>query len=214
MKIKTWMKAFFAVALVLSIFATAVPQNAEAAEKPTFSDVKKGAWYEATVEWGVSKGMINGYADGTFKPNQNVTESEFLTMMLRAFEPNLTSANGEHWAEAYYKRAKELNYPVKSYTDVASRNKVIIRKQVAELISATEGVNFSGDNAIHYLLAFGLAEGSNPNEVSIKSFEGDKALTRAEAVQFVKNFTTYGIGGLLERPTQPSDPNDLPPIRL
>lgn len=214
MKIKTWMKAVFAVALVISIFATSIPQSVDAAEKVTFSDVKKGAWYEATVEWAVSKDMIKGYQDGTFKPNKNVTEAEFLTMLLRAFEPTLASASGENWAEAYYKRAKELNYPVKSYTDIASRNKVILRKQVAELISSTEGVNFSGDNAIHYLLAFGLAEGSNPNEVSIKSFEGEKALTRAEAVQFVKNFVEYGIGGLLERPTEPSDPKDLPPIRL
>lgn len=135
-------------------------------------------------------------------------------MMLRGFEPNLASSDGETWSDVYYKRAKELNYPVKSYTDIASRNKVILRKQVAELVSSTEGVSFTGDNATHYLLAFGLAEGSNPNEVSIKSFKGDKALTRVEAVQFVKNFSEYGIGGLLERPAEPSDPNDLPPIRL
>lgn len=158
--------------------------------------------------------MIKGYEDGTFKPNKSVTEAEFLTMMLRAFEPTLSSSKSENWAEVYYKRAKELDYPVKSYTDIASRNKVILRKQVAELISSTEGVNFSGENAIHYLLAFGLAEGSNPNEVTLASFQGDKALTRAEAVQFVKNFVEYGIGGLLERPTEPSNPSELPPLRL
>lgn len=201
--------------VAILVLALMIPQSVLAAEtSTTFKDVKKGSWYEAAVEWGVSKSMINGYTDGTFKPNQKVTEAEFLAMVLRVFEPTLSSADGENWAEAYYKRAKELNYPVKSYTDIASRNKVILRKQVAELISSSEGVNFIGDNAIHYLLAFGLAEGSNPNEVSIASFQGDKPLTRAEAVQFVKNFSEYSIGGLLERPTEPSDPNDLPPIRL
>jgi len=204
---------FIAAVLVLSISATVIPQGAQAAGS-TFKDVKQGAWYEETVEWGLSKNMIKGYADGTFKPNQNVTEAEFLTLMLRAFEPNLTSSQGEHWTEVYYKRAKELNYPVKSYTDIATRDDVILRKQVAELISSTEGVNFSGDNAIHYLLAFGLAEGSDPTDVSLKSFQGEKKLTRAEALQFVKNFTEYGIGDLLARPTSPSDANELPPIRL
>lgn len=205
---------FLTIALFISLIATSIPQSVNAAEKVTFSDIKKGAWYEATVDWAISKDMIKGYEDGTFKPNKSVTEAEFLTMMLRAFEPTLSSSKSENWAEVYYKRAKELNYPVKSYTNIASRNKVILRQQVAELISSTEGVNFSGENAIHYLLAFGLAEGSNPNEVTLASFQRDKALTRAEAVQFVKNFVEYGIGGLLERPTEPSNPSELPPIRL
>ncbi|MNW48617.1 S-layer homology domain-containing protein [Paenibacillus sp. FSL R5-0701] len=205
---------FLAIALIVALIATSIPQSVDAAEKVTFSDVKKGEWYEASVEWAISKDMITGYKDGTFKPNKNVIEAEFLTMLLRAFEPTLSSSKSENWAEAYYKRAKELNYPVKSYTNIASRNKVVLRKQVAELISSTEGVNFSGNNAIHYLLAFGLAEGSNPNEVTLASFQGDKALTRAEAVQFVKNFVDYGIGGLLQRPTEPSNTSELPPIRL
>lgn len=204
----------FKLIVAILVLAFVIPQGAQAAEKKAFSDVEKGAWYEATVEWAVSNGVVNGYTDGTFRPSQKVTEAEFLTMILRAFEPNLSPAKGEIWSNVYYNRAKELNYPVISYTDIASRNKTILRKQVAELISSTEGVNFSGDNAIHYMLVFGLAEGSNPNDVSIKSFEGDKVLTRAEAVQFVKNFTENGIGGLLERPIEPSNPDDLPPIRL
>ncbi|WP_155988525.1 S-layer homology domain-containing protein [Paenibacillus massiliensis] len=195
-----------AAAIAASLFAAIIPQNAQAATE--FKDIKIGSWYQGTVEWGMSKGIIDGYSDGTFKPNQEVSEAEFLAMMLRAFEPNITSLEGEHWAEAYYKRANELNYPVKDQT----RNKAILRKQVAELISSTEGVNFGGDNAIHYLLAFGLAEGENPNDVTIQNFQGNKALTRAEAVQFVKNFTENGIGGLLERPSEPSDSSDLPPI--
>ena len=198
------------VTLALAFLGTSV----QAAESNVFSDVKKGAWYEDTLEWGLSKNMIKGYTDGTFKPNNTVTEAEFLTMLLRAYEPNLLSSAGQHWSEAYYKRAKELNYPVKSYTDLATRDDVVLRKQVAELISSTEGVNFNGNNAIHYLLAFGLAEGTDPNEVSIKSFNGDKKLTRAEALQFVKNFAEYGIGGLLPRPTTASDPNELPPLQL
>lgn len=199
--------------VIIMLAFSLIGASVHAAENTVFSDVKKGAWYENTVEWAISKDMISGYTDGTFRPNNTVTEAEFLAMLLRAFEPDLSVSERDHWAEVYYKRAKDLNYPVKSYTDIATRADVIIRKQVAELISSSEGVNFKGDNAIHYLLAFGLAEGTDPSKASIDNFEGDKKLTRAEALQFVKNLTEYGIGGLLPRPATPSDPNGLPPIR-
>jgi hypothetical protein len=41
-----------------------------------FKDVKEGAWYENAVLWAQEKGIVNGYADGTFKPNNNVTRAE------------------------------------------------------------------------------------------------------------------------------------------
>ena len=41
-----------------------------------FKDVKDGAWYENAVLWAQEKGIVNGYADGSFKPNNNVTRAE------------------------------------------------------------------------------------------------------------------------------------------
>ncbi|WCF11540.1 S-layer homology domain-containing protein (plasmid) [Paenibacillus thiaminolyticus] len=212
MKINKMTKSAFALTLALSIYGASASHNVNAAK--SFTDIKQGAWYENAVEWGISKDMIKGYQDGTFKPNKTVSEAEFLAMLLRAFEPNLGSNKYENWTVPYYERAKELNYPVKSYENSETKHKPILRKNVAELISATEGVNYSGDNAIHYLLAFGLADGTNPNEVTVENFKGEKELTRAEAIKIIKNFYDYGIGGLLERPKEPSDPKDLPPIRL
>lgn len=214
MKLNILAKAITVAALAFSITGVSASQNVHAAEQNSFLDVKTGSWYETTVQWGVSNDIVKGYSDGTFKPNKTVTEAEFITMLIRAFEPNLSSANSRNWADAYYARAKELNYPVNSYTDINSRTKVILRKQVAELISSAEGVHFSGDHAIHYLLAFGLAEGSNPDEISIKSFNGNKALSRAEALKFIKSLSENGIGGLLERPNDASNPGDLPPLQF
>ncbi|MNJ54354.1 hypothetical protein D3C77_497900 [compost metagenome] len=80
------------------------------------------------------------------------------------------------------------------------------------MITATEGVNFSGNHAIHYVLAFGLATGKDPGVVNVASFDGKGALTRAEALQFIKNVSDYGIGGLLERPSEKDNPQDLPEL--
>lgn len=41
-----------------------------------FKDIKAGAWYESAVLWAQEKGIVNGYQDGTFKPNGNVTRAE------------------------------------------------------------------------------------------------------------------------------------------
>lgn len=213
MKIRTLTKLVITSAMGLSLLGPALPSGLHAAEQIFFTDVKKGSWYEETVQWAVSKDMVKGYADGTFKPQQTVSEAEFLAMLLRAFEPELvTSAQQGHWAEAYYNRAQQLNYPVIGYKELLSRNQPISREQVAELVTATEGVNFSGDHAIHYVLAFGLATGKDPNIVSVDSYEGKSALTRAEALQFIKNVSEYGIGGLLERPDEKNNPQDLPEL--
>lgn len=42
-----------------------------------FSDVDDNAWYANAVNYMASTGILNGYPDGTFKPNQPVTEAEF-----------------------------------------------------------------------------------------------------------------------------------------
>ena len=58
--------------------------NAQAA--PTggyFSDVAAGAWYAQDVEAMASMGLVAGFPDGTFRPDQTVTQEEFLTVMGR-----------------------------------------------------------------------------------------------------------------------------------
>lgn len=178
--------------------------------KIPFKDVKKGVWYESTLKWGITQSLVKGYGDGSFKPNQSVSESEMLAMLLRAFEADQPAVSGKHWAEPYYQRAKELRYPVSGNTSL--RSKPILRKQVAELIAAAEGLNLSGDDAIRYLLTFELAKGKNPNTSGVKSFDGNSKLTRAEAIQFIMNLRANGIGTLLERPVEPTNPQDIPQL--
>lgn len=48
-----------------------------------FSDVDDSAWYANVVNYMASTGILNGYPDGTFKPNQPVTEAEFAVICWR-----------------------------------------------------------------------------------------------------------------------------------
>ncbi len=86
---KRILSALLAVVFTLVSFV-AVPVFAEDAEAMTeaetsslFSDVVAGSDVEEAVTVLNKLSVINGYNDGTFKPNNNVTRAEFTAMLLR-----------------------------------------------------------------------------------------------------------------------------------
>lgn len=48
-----------------------------------FSDVNSDAWYAAGVSWAAANGITNGYGDGQFGPNDNVTREQLAAMLWR-----------------------------------------------------------------------------------------------------------------------------------
>ena len=49
-------------------------------EKNSFSDIS-GHWANKYINSASAKGWVNGYPDGTFKPNQYITRAEFVTLV-------------------------------------------------------------------------------------------------------------------------------------
>ncbi len=83
-----------------------------------FSDVKSGKWYSDYVAWAAEKGVVEGYPDGTFRPNAPVTREEAVTIlgryhnknapgmlmsdaMLRPYYPHTDTAEISDWAEKW-----------------------------------------------------------------------------------------------------------------
>lgn len=184
----------------------------------SFSDIK-GHWAETTIKWAESKGIAGGYPDGTFKPNRSVSEAEFLALLIRAYDPSdiIEIKNKVHWADNEYAYAMKKNYPTEGLTFIPKRNIPISRESVAEIIAGTQGVNYSGRDAIHFLLGKGLAKGRS-GVISIEGYEGEGTLTRAEAVAFIKNVLEKGVKDnegnpvIKPRPQQPSLKDELPPL--
>lgn len=48
-----------------------------------FSDVSEDAWYAGVVAWAVEKGYVNGYDDGTFRPEDSITREQLCTILSR-----------------------------------------------------------------------------------------------------------------------------------
>ena len=70
-------------AMVVTIMGRAAGIKASDYTGTSFKDVTAGAWYAPYVQWGSKEGLVAGYADGTFKPNQNVTREEMVSLLYR-----------------------------------------------------------------------------------------------------------------------------------
>ena len=87
-------------------------------------------------------------------PNQNVTEAEFIRMLVVGITGKDLQENylTELWSDKYYHFLHFKNYPVHGFADKTKRDQYITRAHVAELISSADGVNYDGNQAIQYVL--------------------------------------------------------------
>ncbi|MNZ48116.1 Endoglucanase precursor [compost metagenome] len=57
----------------------------QSAQVPSLSDIQDGAYYAGYVAALNKLGIITGYTDGTFRPNQTVTREQITVMLMRAY---------------------------------------------------------------------------------------------------------------------------------
>ena len=103
------------VKLFLSLFAIAfVLMPVSAQNGKIFPDVSANHWAAAQIKELSQSGVIVGYPDGTFKPDENVTRAEFASMAIRALgqehttvvQPvNFTDIAPDFWAYEMIQRA-------------------------------------------------------------------------------------------------------------
>ncbi|WP_456288954.1 5'-nucleotidase C-terminal domain-containing protein [Paenibacillus sp. AK002] len=69
----------------------------------SFQDVASSDWYAGAIQAAVDADIINGYTDGTFKPNRTITREEMAAMAYNALEYagyNPVDAAKAHFADA------------------------------------------------------------------------------------------------------------------
>ena len=170
------------VVMIFSIvtFLGHTPIAVHASSDPSFTDTKQH-WGRDTIAWGVEQKIVQGYENGTFRPDQSVAEPEFLAMLLRAYPVIAVPDVSGPWYDKYYNKAKLMNWPI--LNDV--NNLTFNRGSVALLVAATQGQHVNTTQAIEYLLSTGLTNGKTSKTVA--GFMQQDKLTRAESLQFIKN---------------------------
>ncbi|MBM6919311.1 S-layer homology domain-containing protein [Intestinimonas butyriciproducens] len=68
-----------------AMLATVLYRLEDAAQtgESVFTDVVEGAWYADGVAWANENGIVSGYGNGVFAPNDNITREQLVVMLYR-----------------------------------------------------------------------------------------------------------------------------------
>ncbi|WP_248926055.1 choice-of-anchor I family protein [Paenibacillus hamazuiensis] len=121
------------------------------------SDIK-GHWAETNIRELVKNGAIDGYPNGTFGPEKNITRAEFAAVIVKALKLQEKSGKGfadtaGHWAKKSIETAAAYDI-ITGYSDTAfGPDDLITREQMAVMIAraaklpAASGGKAFADNA-------------------------------------------------------------------
>ncbi|RIX60484.1 hypothetical protein D3P08_02695 [Paenibacillus nanensis] len=199
------------VSLVLAVMLM-LPAGFAGASGASGTDIS-GHWAEQDILKWYKKGLVAGYGDGSFKPNQAITRAEFIVLLNRVF--NNTSAEETDYVDLkknhpYYaelQKAIAAGY-VKGYGDGTIRpDQAVTRQEAAVILTnayqlepSAEAVQHLSDvesladwskNAVRALIHQGFVSGY-PD----RTFKADNTITRAEAIRIMNNIS----GEILNQP--------------
>ncbi len=109
----------------------------------SFKDVNVTDWFAVYIMKAKELGIVNGNPDGTFAPNRNVAESEYLKMMLMAngFKPDswggkqvFADVPANAWFTPYLNYAGQSGLITKDAQNNVYPNKELSRGQVAQIL--------------------------------------------------------------------------------
>lgn len=181
---------------------------ANAGDDSAFADIGQH-WARSDIEAAVRAGFVNGYPDGTFKPDNNISRAEFLKMVIAAIGAG-TDADVDtatfadtraHWSLAYVEKAVQLGIiEPADYDGPFEPDRNITRLEMAvQLVRAlghADGLANNADRVDAFSDTTGLsaeARGYLGTAVQLGIFTGypdgtigpGKESTRAEAVTMI-----------------------------
>lgn len=173
----------------------------------TFSDLSTTQWAYPNIARLVEAGVINGYTDGTYKPEKAVTRGEFFKLIMTAFyggneyfEKN--NVNIGHWASPYAVEAAVQGYLMNG-TTVTNLNDSITRLEMVHILAklcnsnqlyrktALERIAFSDvgqlDETSQLYIDFVVQNGLINGYTDI-TFKPNKFMTRSEVATVMCRF--------------------------
>ncbi|MEZ4087511.1 MAG: S-layer homology domain-containing protein [Candidatus Gracilibacteria bacterium] len=125
-----------------------------------FPDIDNTAWYAQYVRKAYSEGWIQGYPDGTFKPEQSINKVEALKIigeiqqwqLEQPEEKPYTDIEISAWFSSYVSYAKEKNF-LEERTSLYFPELLFTRAQVSEVLFRSFITTKSGEDVYSPLLA-------------------------------------------------------------
>ena len=137
-----------------------------------FPDVKPSLWAASYINMAAKKGVIAGFADGKFKPNQTVTAGQAVTILMRGLGYKDENMGGV-WPQGYMAEAQTCGL-LKS-TGITSAYSALTRGQAAKLfLNLFEAKRGTGEGAV-VLFNYTLGE----DEVYLTNLDAGKGTLTA-----------------------------------
>jgi beta-glucanase (GH16 family) len=168
-----------------------------------FSDISNH-WAENVIQKWVGLGLVNGYPDGTFKPDNGITRAEFIKMINKIIgyseksEINFKDVNLSDWYADEIAKAIAAGYvngyddnTVRPNNEISRQEAMSILYRVFELDTVDASINdltFTDKNniadyakdAVKAIVVNGYSKGYPDG-----SFKPEKTMTRAEAIKLL-----------------------------
>lgn len=188
-------KPFVVLGAVMAL--AVLPSYTSTASNVKFTDVE-GHWFSESVANATTKGYVDGYEDGSFRPDLEVSRAEFVKMVVSSNKLPVERSGSGEWFEPYMKTA--IDSGILSNSDFAQQDvhTPISRVEMAKISLRAVKSDFKNkpiDDATSMIEAtqLGLVQGLAYGELSPKG-----QTTRAQSVTIVERILTAKAGGQLQ----------------
>lgn len=171
-----------------------------------FSDIDCGYWGYVYIKYLYDHGVIIGYPDGTFKPENQITRGEAVTFVVKAmnlthnvFLNDFPDVQSTHWAYPFVMAAKQ-NGIISGYPDGTFKpDNQVTRAEISVMVTKAKGWTYSGlltdfpDVPVsqwEYPYVMSVREHGVVNGYPDGTFKPDNQATRAESSVMVKQMMT------------------------
>jgi len=184
------------------------PDATPTAEPIEFTDVPSDFWALPFISEMSARGIISGFEDGTFRPNQPITRAEFAAMLREAFEqepdersaPSFGDVPADFWAASAIQKSYQIGYLEGYPGNVFQPLQQIPRVQALVALATGLGLNEPTDAAgleqtyqdadqipdyARGKIAAATESGLVVNHPDTETLEPNQNATRAEVAAFI-----------------------------
>src|SRR5450756_834371 len=197
-------KRIIAVLAIICLMFSLMPANTFAFQATDIS----GHWAQVKIQSWIDKGLIKGYPDGTFKPDQDITRAEFMALVNRAFgytavaPITYTDVKAGSWYAPEVAKAQAAGY-ITGYPDGTMKpENPITREEVATIVARIKNLTSDANAADKYTDASKIGSWSKGQVGAVTSakimqgypdgsFMPQGLITRAEVVEALDNALHY-----------------------
>ncbi|MCY9532780.1 MULTISPECIES: S-layer homology domain-containing protein [Paenibacillus] len=161
------------------------------ATTPKVLDIS-GHWAEHSIIQAINKGYVEGYPDGNFLPNKNVSRAEFVKMTISALGIEVQESNGK-WYESYVHAAEAAGIYKTGDLEDTNWTQTLTREEMSKMAVRALGIDQVEDKQWMYLATKnGIMSGTAPGELTPKG-----STTRAQAITVIERLLSAKKGNKL-----------------